>query len=833
MKLSLPLPLRYAIPVLLLLLAFLHGSRVYFQAIPAVESNVERSAVEQFRHTMTIVQGTLSNLVRRNDREGVQTVIATLGALSNIRSVYLLDEQNRVMVTTDRSGDDVRISGFIAQHAEPLERARSSLAGSIVLSQDRQTAFGYYPIQFNPEPGELRPSRSGILLAVDDLVARKYSARHAEEIQVFYEILVIAGLSGLLWVVFYLAVTRRTSALVNAARQFAAGRLGQRVVLLGNDELAELGSSFNQMAEDIEEEHRRLIESEQRIRTIVDNAAEGIISVDSDGNIDSFNPAAELMFGYSQAEMIGTGITRILANLRNPELNCIRCMAERGACAGSANSSCEINATQKSGKVFPVDVSVSASGSGDRRRFIFIVRDNTERQLANQRLERLANYDPLTRLPNRALFRDRLDQAIARSVRNDAKVALLFIDLDRFKSVNDGLGHEAGDQLLQSVAMRLQECVRRIDTVSRLGGDEFTLILEAINEMTDVVTVTGKVLRSLSAPFNIEGHEIYIGGSIGIALYPDDADDGNVLLKNADVAMYHAKSQGRNNYQFYTSAMNASSLERLNTESMLKHALERDEFVLHYQPRLDIKDGRIVGMEALLRWQHPEQGLVQPAEFIHLLEETGMILQVGEWVLRTAARQARQWADSGFPDLRLAVNLSARQCLDSGLEAMVMDALRESGFPAHRLELEITENLLVDNRDVTVTLLRNLRARGIEIAIDDFGTGYSSMNYLRKFPIDVIKIDRSFVSDIVDDSGNLAIVAAIISMGRALGMHVTAEGIDCVEQLELVRSLGCTEVQGYLFSRPVSAAEFTRLLSKESLFDVNGAASVQGIRVGN
>jgi len=432
-------------------------------------------------------------------------------------------------------------------------------------------------------------------------------------------------------------------------------------------------------------------------------------------------------------------------------------------------------------------------------------------QRAEQQIKHLAYHDTLTGLPNRMLFHDRLQQALSQAVREGHIMGVMFLDLDRFKIINDTLGHDVGDELLKAVSQRLINCIRQGDTVVRLGGDEFTIILPIIAKAEDAAFVAQKILTTLAEPFLLNHQELHITSSIGISLYPDDGTSTQTLIKNADIAMYRAKDLGKNNYQFYTADMNSRAMESITLENALRHALERDELLLHYQPQIDIRSGRIVGVEALVRWQHPEFGLVSPARFIPLAEETNLIIPIGEWVLRTACEQGRRWREQGLPVWRMGVNLSARQFRHKNLLEPIFRIVRETGFDPHHLELEITESLLMQGAGKTIAVLEELDKAGIRLALDDFGTGYSSLSYLKRFPIDTVKIDRSFVRDIHTDPNDAAITSAIIAMAHSLKLSVIAEGVETEEQLAFLRERECDEYQGYLFSKPLAAEEIERL----------------------
>ncbi|WEF35298.1 bifunctional diguanylate cyclase/phosphodiesterase [Pseudoduganella chitinolytica] len=440
----------------------------------------------------------------------------------------------------------------------------------------------------------------------------------------------------------------------------------------------------------------------------------------------------------------------------------------------------------------------------------------TERKLAEQRIQHIAHHDALTSLPNRVLLQDRLTQAVAYANRSGHSLWVLLIDLDRFKFVNDTLGHKAGDELLKTIAARLQASVRESDTVARLSGDEFVAILSEYPEQTLSPDVVGRIMRALAQPVDLEGKEFIVTCSIGVAVYEGDGAPSLHLIEQADIAMYSAKKLGRNCYQFFEQSMNEEAQERLRIESALRNALVRQEFVLHYQPQLDLATGAIVGVEALLRWQHPELGMVSPQRFIGLAEETGLIVPIGAWVMRTAAAQAKAWHDAGLPPLRMAVNLSARQFAQPDLVQSIAAVLAETGLPAACLELELTESLFVDDVAKAVALLHELKGLGVALSIDDFGTGYSSLSYLRTFPIDVLKIDRTFVGQIAGDSDQAAIVVSIIALAHNLQLKVIAEGVETADQVAFLRRHDCDQVQGYYFSRPVPAQEFAALVQENA-----------------
>lgn len=444
-----------------------------------------------------------------------------------------------------------------------------------------------------------------------------------------------------------------------------------------------------------------------------------------------------------------------------------------------------------------------------------------ERKEAKQRIIQMATHDALTGLPNRLLLQDRIEQALVQDARNQKQIAVLFIDLDHFKMINDSLGHEIGDFLLKAVAERLLACVRNEDTVARQGGDEFIVVLNSIGESLDAAKVAQKILDSLGQPYHIHENELHIGGSIGIAIFPEDGTNAEALLKNSDIAMYYAKENGRNNYQFFTKELNKSAHERHTLGLDLRYALERNELVLYYQPVMNMPGNRLHSVEALLRWRHPEHKLMAPDKFINLAEETGLIIPIGKWVLRTVCRQIKIWQDQGYDVPKVAINLSGRQFRDKELIKDISSILNETKVAAKYISLEITESMLIDNIEKGVETLKCLSEMGIHISIDDFGTGYSSLSYLKRFPINTLKIDRSFVHDIVTDKNDHTIVTAIIAMAHSLGIDVIAEGIETKEQLRLLIAQKCNHYQGYYFSQPVPVSEMINILKKPAIAKIH------------
>lgn len=561
------------------------------------------------------------------------------------------------------------------------------------------------------------------------------------------------------------------------------------------------------------ENEQALRDAEERYRNIVENAVEGIFQTTPEGRYLSINPALAKIYGYgSPEEMTGAylDIGRQLYIDPARRLEFMRLIHLNGVV-----SNFESEVYRKNGEVIWISENAREvrDAAGNLLYFEGTVEDITERKTYETRLTHQATHDTLTGLPNRALFRDRLQQAMRYAEREKGKVSIVFIDLDNFKYINDSLGHDAGDSLIRIMAQRLNACVRDSDTVARLGGDEFVLMLQGAPSDDERVSIAmSRILSEVRKPVDIRGRELIVTCSMGVSVCPDDGNDVDTLLKHADAAMYQAKHAGRDNFQFFTSSINQRVLDRMDLEHRLRGALERSEFLLHYQPKLDLRSGMVVGTEALIRWQAPQQGLVSPTRFIPLAEETGLIEPIGSWVLETACAQAQAWRERGLRPLTVAVNVSPRQFRDAGLVQMVDNILRKTGVPPSMIELEITETCLAHDSEKFIATLKALKGLGVLIAIDDFGVGYSSMAYLKSFPVDRLKVDRTFATNLATSEKDRSIYKAIVSLGHNLGLRVVAEGVETSEQYYLLRDIGCDEVQGFFFSMPVPADDFERLI---------------------
>lgn len=556
------------------------------------------------------------------------------------------------------------------------------------------------------------------------------------------------------------------------------------------------------------------VEKERAVVTL-NSIGDAVLCTDISGNITYLNLVAETMTGWQRDEATGKPLAEVFRIIDGPTRKTARDPMEM-AVAQNRTVGLTVNCVLIRRDGFESAIEDSAAPIHDRAGrvtgAVIVFHDVSAARAMSLQMTHSAQHDVVTNLPNRVLLNDRISQSIALARRQKSPIAVIFLDLDRFKFINDSLGHAIGDQLLQSISKRLLASVRGSDTVSRQGGDEFVILLPEITHPEDAGTSAKKILLSLSAPHSIEGHDLHIDGSIGISIYPGDGADAETLIKNADTAMYSAKEHGRNNFQFFTAAMNLKAVERQSLEGSLRRALEREEFLLHYQPKVNLESGEITGIEALIRWQQPERGLVPPSQFVPIAEDCGLILPIGRWVLREACRQARAWQDAGLPPLPIAINVSAVEFRDKDFVESVRTILSETGLEARYLELELTEGVLMEDAESSAYVLRELKKMGVQLAVDDFGTGYSSLSYLRQFPIDVLKIDQSFVNQIPADADDSTIVSAIINMAKSLKHLVVAEGIETQEQREYLQALHCAEGQGYLFSRPLAAGQFGELL---------------------
>ena len=577
-----------------------------------------------------------------------------------------------------------------------------------------------------------------------------------------------------------------------------------------------------------EEMNEQLKESERLHRYLVNTSPDIIYILDQGGHFTFINERIETLLGFSKKELIGKHYSLLV---HHDDLEKAKYVFNERRIGKRASRNIEMRLKCKDDgaarffetRTLPIELSsmgiYTGTDSTGKKKYLGtygVARDVTERKVAEETITFQAYHDLLTKLPNRALLRDRLGLASMQAKRDNEQLAVMFLDLDRFKNVNDSLGHMIGDELLQQVSNRLRSCVREGDTLARFGGDEFALLLPKIhNSRQDVETIADKIIDILKQPFTVDGHELYVSTSIGISLYPSDGDNMDHLIKNADIAMYNVKGQGKNGYRFYSDEMNKPYFENLEMESAIRKAIEKEQFHLVYQPQINLKTGDIVGVEALLRWDHPEHGTISPSEFIPFAEESGLIVPMGEWVVRSALTELKNWRDMGLPEIRVAVNISAQHLVERNMVKVIQGILEDLKLPGDSLEIEITENAIMDDMDTIIRTLKALSDMGVTVAIDDFGTGYSSLSYLHKLPIHTLKIDRTFLKESRYAKGDHTIVDTIVAMGKGLQLNVIAEGVETQGQLEYLRNIDCYEAQGFLFGKPLPPDVIAQLLVQE------------------
>jgi diguanylate cyclase (GGDEF)-like protein/PAS domain S-box-containing protein len=594
----------------------------------------------------------------------------------------------------------------------------------------------------------------------------------------------------------------------------AVGHGAQDYLLAGHLDSYSLPRALRNAIERKAVEDALFVEKERAVVTL-NSIGDAVLCTDISGNITYLNLVAETMTGWRREEAVGKPLAIVFRIIdgatRKTARDPLEMAVEQDRTVGLTVNCVLI---RRDGFESPIEDSAAPihDRAGRITGAVIVFHDVSAARAMSVRMTHSAQHDVVTNLPNRLLLNDRICQSIVSAHRQKKSLAVIFLDLDRFKYINDSLGHAVGDKLLQSVSRRLLAGVRGSDTVSRQGGDEFVILLSEISHPEDAATSAKKILLSLSAPHSVAGQDLRVDGSIGISVYPGDGEDSETLIKNADTAMYHAKENGRNNFQFFKVDMNLRAVERQSLEGNLREALEREEFLLHYQPKVSLDTGEITGVEALIRWQHPDRGLVAPDRFVPIAEDCGLILPIGRWVLREACRQAREWQEAGLPFNRISVNVSAAEFRAKNFVAEISASLKETGLEARYLDLELTESVLMHHAESSVTILHALKAIGVHLAVDDFGTGYSSLSYLQQFPIDILKIDKSFIQRLTGGLDDSPIVGAMINMGKSLKLRVIAEGIETQQQLAILQAQHCGEGQGYFFSRPVAAAQFTDLL---------------------
>jgi diguanylate cyclase (GGDEF)-like protein/PAS domain S-box-containing protein len=667
-----------------------------------------------------------------------------------------------------------------------LERAFTWCAAASGAGEFRRRSEGRSFSHGEGLPGRVWSSRQPLWIQDVTFLARAFGLRAAVAIPVLSRDEVVAVLT------FYMRERREEDSGLLALVSVVAAQLGSVIQRKRTEEA--------------------LRASEEKFRAVAETASDAIVVADAHGEVTYFNSGAERTFQLPAREALGRPLIALLPD-RFHETYQTEVASLLSAGGPAVGRTVEVAARRSNGAEFPVELSLAKWEAKGQTFVTAIIRDITDRRQAEEQIRHLAFHDALTGLPNRLLFGDRLQMAINHARRYRQRVAVLFVDIDRFKVINDSLGHTRGDRLLQDVAERLRDCLREDDTIARFGGDEFTLLLSNVARVEDAINVAGKIVKALEAPFPQAGRDLFITPSIGVVLYPDDGHDLETLVKNADAAMYQAKEQGGNRYQLYTPALNAMALGLLTMENELHQALAHEEIVVHFQPLQDLRSRRMHGVEALVRWRHPRKGLLLPQEFISLAEVTGLIVPLGQFVLRTACAQVKEWQRQGHPELTVSVNLSARQLQDPDLPRQVLEVLEATGLEPRFLDLEITENNVMQSAASTIDTLARLKAAGVRVSIDDFGIGYSSLSYLRQLPIDTLKIDQSFVRNIATVRGDSAIVTAVIVMAHALKLEVVAEGVETATQLAFLGARRCDRIQGFFFSPAVPPEDLKPLLA--------------------
>jgi two-component system CheB/CheR fusion protein len=787
-----------------LLLVVFSGLLIAFSIVGAFRIyQAKQSLTEELYNSghdrVTLVAESLSNLIMAYDYSNIESLADRIIQLHDVQQISIFNRAGKVMVS--RNSSDFNANSKNHVFAAPVMFGGETIGKvELVISLER----------------------------LEQTVKATY--RNLIVVLSFFAIF----FSMLIYITVSMVIVKPLVRLNTAANLLAQGDFSATLPPVTKDEIGNLVRAFSSMRDTrrkVETELNdlnasletivmarvaELRDSEAYIHAVLENVNEGIIVIDETGNIVSFNRAAEKIFGYSTEEAVSKNFNMLISTENLDLSGKYQAYINENENELFFGKTREVVGLHKDFSAFPLELKTSHLRIQDKLLFITTARNISDRKDAEQRINYMANHDALTHLPNRSLLQDRIQQTLVHNKRRDQQAAVLFIDLDKFKIINDTLGHDVGDDLLKKTATRLVEGVRSEDTVARQGGDEFIILLSAITHAEDAGLIAEKLLSSLMQPFNIKGKELHIGASIGIAIYPDDGDSMESLLKNSDIAMYHAKESGRGNYQYFSAKLNELTAEKQSLSSDLRHAVERNEFFLVYQPVVDMFSGNIAGMEVLLRWQHPVSGLVSPVKFIPLAEENGLILPIGEWVLRSACKQLLQWQQQGYEVPRLAINLSAKQLRQKSIAEIIARILQETGAEPRFIGIEITESMLVHNIDEVVDTLLRLSNMGLEISIDDFGTGYSSLSYLKRFPINKLKIDKSFVDDIATHPDDAAIVKAIIAMAHGLSMKVVSEGVETQAQLDFLRQHGCEQYQGYLFSKPLPASEIVMKLTRKA-----------------
>lgn len=805
--------LRVTFPLLLITLALLFSLFQMLVYLPQVERDVRENSQNAYHGILSLVQGGINTNLIAGRWGDLSSQLSDLSGVEGVQWAAVVDNNRTVLSATRYEWQQHYLWGMGLELSETHYLQAEKQKRGVIDAAHPKKWVAYYPLDSFAD-GQLRSQQSAMLIVGLEVSDRLKVAREnvlIQSVELFGILFVLAFLAGLL---YRRVIVSRINHIQRMAIAFANGHVAARADVVGQDEIAHLAQNFNSMANAIQSDRRQLLEAEMRTRSILVNAPDAILTADEKGYLITANPAAIALFMLPEAQLHQI---KLFSLLHEPKES-VASGHEVSSRISRLEQMSEVTGIRSDQSTFPMEITVTEYDTGSVFQYVIIIRDISERKKAQQELDYLSLNDPLTGLPNRSLLLQRLYSAIERCRRTDEHIALLFLDLDNFKTINDSLGHDSGDELLVAVSERLLSQFSGFGVLARLGGDEFGFLLEQHASALEPSHFAGQVLQVFEKPFLVKGYDLFVTPSIGVVQYAGEATGAQQLLKEADIALYRAKELGRNRYCVYDHALAGVVNKRLEIENQLRYALSRNEFQLHFQPKVEAKTRRIIGAEALIRWCSPERGMVSPVEFVPVLEETGMILEVTQWVISEACRALGAWHQQGLM-VQLAVNLSAMDFRQQDLVDQINRLVKTSGIDPKWLELEVTEGVLLDDLQRTSEMLSAFKQEGYKIALDDFGTGYSSLSYLKRFPLDCLKIDRSFVRDIPHDQNDVALVNAILAMASSLGLLVVAEGVEELAQVELLSEKGCDYFQGYFFSKPLPESEFEVLLQAQAFKD--------------
>ncbi|OPX56167.1 PAS domain S-box-containing protein/diguanylate cyclase (GGDEF) domain-containing protein [Oceanospirillum multiglobuliferum] len=802
--------LRITFPLLLIMLALLFSLFQLLVYLPQVEEDVRESNQNSYHGILSLVQGSInSNLIAGRWGE-LSSQLSDLSGVEGVLWAAVVDTNRTVLASTRYQWQQHYLWGMGLDLSETRYLLAEKQKRGIIDTVHSTKWVAYYPLDSFAD-GQLRSQQTAMLVVGLD-ISNKLKSAHKnvliQSMELFSILFALAFFAGLL---YRKVVVSRINNIQQMAIAFASGNVSARAEVVGRDEVAHLAQNFNAMANAIQSDRRQLLEAEMRTRSILVNAPDAILTADEKGYLITANPAAVALFMLPDDNLHQITLFSLLSVSEQSVVSSVD-VSTRIARLEQLSETVGVRLDRTT---FPMEITITEYDTGSLLQYVVIIRDISERKIAQEELNYLTLNDPLTGLPNRSLLLQRLYSAIERCRRTDENIALLFLDLDNFKNINDSLGHDSGDELLVAVSQRLLNQCEGFGVLARLGGDEFGFLLEQGEAVFAPNHFAAQILSLFERPFLVKGYDLFVTPSIGVVHYAGEKIAAQQLLKEADIALYRAKELGRNQYCLYDHALAGMVNNRLEIENQLRYALSRNEFLLHFQPKVDAKTRKIIGAEALIRWNSPERGMVSPVEFVPVLEETGMILEVTQWVITEACRVLKAWHQQGLM-VQLAVNLSAMDFRQQDLVDQINTQVSNFGIEPRWLELEVTEGVLLDDLQRTSEMLSAFKREGYKISLDDFGTGYSSLSYLKRFPLDCLKIDRSFVRDIPSDQNDVALVNAILAMASSLGLVVVAEGVEELAQVEFLSEKGCDYFQGYFFSKPLSESDFEVLLRADA-----------------